>query len=470
MEKSSKRSRRDFLKTTAIGAAGITLGTVGLKNSSAKGAAWTAGKQINPNIPNTRVVTCTDEKMITNIAKAKLATEFAGSNNQNTYIDAFQVESNMNSMARALTGKSSSTEAWSTIFMKPSGKEWSAVKAAIKVNCIYYHIMPKIPIVNKVCIELIRLGVVPANITIYDASYPPFDDEKYKSYIGKGLPSGIIVSAIAKDGVTVPVGSGSLKCCGVLAQDNAGTIVYPTDILINCAVNKGHEEKQGKITLCMKNHVGSLKYECPSPEELIAMNQCEAIIGGTNGSPCRQQLCIVDSLWAAVDGPGSAPTHLLCTISMGTLAPVVDYQVALKIRNDVMNAGPNQTVIDNWLTSFNINKGDLEWVVVPPAVTKRLNDASKPGNPSMEKFHVYLDNSSFHPASVSFDLPRKVQPESISVHDKKGKLIQRLENNDRLLALWNGNDQNGNKVSSGNYIVTVKAGALIQSAALTIVR
>ncbi len=467
MKENAKKSRRDFLKMTAIGTAGLSLGTIGLKNSSAKALAWTAGKQINPNIPNTRVVTCTDERMITNIAKAKLAISFAGTNNQNTLIDAIQVESNMNSMAKALTGKTSTSEAWSTIFMKPSTKEWNTVKAAIKVNCIYNAIMPKIPIVNKVCIELIRLGVVPGNIIIYDGCSNASGSSKYTPFIGNGLPSGVVVSTAAYEGISVPVGSGTLKCCTVLAQQDGSSVTYPIDILVNCAVNKGHIADHGGFTGCMKNHTGSLKFSCPTQEELITENQCEAIIGGT---PCRQQLCIIDSLWGAVSGPTDAASHLPCNISMGTFAPTIDYQFALKIRKDTMNAVPEQAIIDNWLTRFNINKSDLEWVVVPPAVTKRLNDNLKPADPATEKFHVYLDQGFSRSNSVAFNLPRKTQPKFISVHDEKGKLIRRLEHNDRSMAHWNGHDQNGNRVSSGNYVVTIKAGNLIQSAALTVVQ
>jgi hypothetical protein len=469
MKKIPSTSRRDFLKMTAVSAAGLSLGTVGVTMSSAKAAAWTAGKQINPNIPNTRVVSCTDQKMITNLTKAKSTISFAGTTGQNSLVDKGQVEANMNAMAKVLTGKSSTQEAWSAIFMKPAAKEWSAVKAAIKVNCIYSVIMPKIAIVNKVCAELLRLGVTPANITIYDACSDASGNEKYTPFIGNGLPNGIIVSTVTGDGVSVPVGTSTLTCCSVLAQNSGSTIGYPTDILINCAVNKGHGSEHGGFTMCMKNHTGSLKLSCPSAEEIIAENQCEAIIGGSDNAPCRQQLCIIDSLWAAVDGPTSKFSHWPCAISMGTLAPVVDYQVALKIRKEVMGVAPNQEVIDSWLTSFGVSTGDLEWVAVPPSAT-RNSGPSNPGSARLENFRIMLDNGSFKQASVSFDLPRSVRPESIVVRNTQGNLVCRLPENSGVSALWDGKDRYQRVVPSGNYIITIKAGKLIKSATMTVIR
>ena len=315
MKKNESASRRAFLKITAVSAAGLSVGAFGIKTSFAKGTAWTAGKRINPAIPNTRVASCTDEKMITDMEKAKVMSTFAGTTNQNTFINVALVEENMDAMAQALTGKPSAQEAWSTVFMKPAAKEWSSVKAAIKVNCITTLIMPKIAVVNKVCVELMRLGVAAANITIYDAGDDASGSEKYTPFIGNGLPDGIVVSSLTREGVSVPVGAGTLQCCSVLVLQDGSTIVYPTDILVNCAVNKGHNTGYGQFTMCMKNHTGSIKFSCPTQEELIAINQCEAIIGGTDGAPCRQQLCIVDSLWASWVGPTNPPDYLPCTIS-----------------------------------------------------------------------------------------------------------------------------------------------------------
>ena len=466
MKKNKAKSRRDFLKTTAASAAWLSLGTFGVKTSPAQGTAWTAGMRINPAIPNTRVVSCTDEKMISDMEKAKVMSTFAGTANQNTCINTARVEENMDAMAQALTGKPSAQEAWSTVFMKPAAKEWRSVKAAIKANCATTLIMPKIAVVNKVCVELMRLGVAAANITIYDAVDDASGSEKYTPFIGNGLPDGIVVSSLTREGVSVPVGSGTLQCCSVLARQDGPTIVYPTDILINCAVNKGHNTGYGQFTMCMKNHTGSIKFSCPTQEELIAMNQCEAIIGGTDGAPCRQQLCIVDSLWASWVGPTNPPDYLPCTISMGTLAPAVDYQVAMKIRKEVMNAPPEEKWIDPWLERFNINKTDLEWIVVLPAMIRK----NEPLNADRANFHLMLDKGHFKRSSVLFELPYNADPQSVSIYNIRGNLVRCLKDIKRHTVVWDGKDQNGRLVPSGNYAVSVKAGSVTKSATLKLVR
>jgi hypothetical protein len=108
---------------------------------------------------------------------------------------------------------------------------------------------------------------------------------------------------------TVQIGSKRYDCTTVVTQCN---------ILVNCAVNKGHGSSYGSFTLTMKNHTGTMKFGCPSQQELIDENKSERILGG---SPVRQLLCIVDSLWAAVPGPGDPATHISQPDRYGNLQP-----------------------------------------------------------------------------------------------------------------------------------------------------
>ena len=64
-------------------------------------------------------------------------------------------------------------------------------------------------------------------------------------------------------------------------------------------------------------------------ETLIGINQSEPILGG---DPPRQQLCIVDSIWAAAGGPVSSITDAPLCLVMGTFGPIVDYLTAKKLR------------------------------------------------------------------------------------------------------------------------------------------
>lgn len=476
MKKVNRKSRREFLKITAIATAGLSVMSIGKKDVSAKGLAWTSATQINPDIPNTRVVSCTDTKMITNTTSARAASTFGGTSGQNIFVNTAQVEANMDAMAKQLTGKSTAALAWSTIFRKPSTKQWSAVKTAIKVNCINTGIMPKIAVVGKICQEFINLGVSPGNITIFDACSNASGSTKYTPYIStatvkKGLPFGVVVSSITKDGPNVPVGTSTLKCTSILAVQNGTSITYPIDILVNCAVNKGHSSSHGGFTMCMKNHTGTLKYSCPSTEEIITENQSEAIIGGSNGAPCRQQLCIIDSLWAATTGPSDPASHLPCTLTMGTVAPVVDYQVALKIRQDTMNSTPNQGVIDTWLQRFNINKANLEWLVVPSASTSIAN-SGRTGftNANTGKLSVRVQNGLLKQTNAMLDIPLMDNVPEIAVMDLKGHQIKMLEFSGQPILYWDGTDKNGAMVATGSYIVQLKAGAIVTSSALMVSR
>ncbi len=339
-------NRRTFLTKSITGGVALTVGCSGLDTiggPDSEGTVWADDFQVNPSINNKKVVSCHDTGMLS--ATAEEAATFS---RQNEAVDSSKTDTNMDTMARRLTGKGGSGEAWATIFRKPEAKTWAQVKAAIKVNGINTANMPRIAIVGKVCRELVNLGVPAANITVYDACHGATGSDKYTPYIGNGLPEGVVVSDGDRSG-TVQIGEKPYECTMVVAG---------CDILVNCAVNKGHNLGHGGFTLTMKNHTGTMKFGCPSASELIEENKSELILGG---SPVRQQLCIVDSLWAGIRGPGGAPSHLPARITMGTFGPLVDIAVARNIREPVMGATHNETVIDGILSAFGYEESAIEW-------------------------------------------------------------------------------------------------------------
>jgi hypothetical protein len=282
MKPTTVNSRREFLKVAATGAAGLALSSSTVSNALSRtttSAGWRTGLKINPSIDNFRVVSCYDESMVVN----KIADTFA---RQNEGVNTTIIAQNMDNMAIRLTLRSTAADAWSAIFQRPANKPWNQVKAAIKVNCSYVGNMPRIAVVNKVCVELISLGMLPQNITIYDSCANAWGVGKYTDASGNpvtGLSGGVIVSntdLTTDAGPTVPIGSETLQCSSVIAQKNSdATISYLPDILINCAVNKGNDNAYGGFTMAMKNHIGTIKYACPTAQELIDINQSEAIIG-----------------------------------------------------------------------------------------------------------------------------------------------------------------------------------------------
>jgi hypothetical protein len=349
-------SRRNFLSSAAAGAGGLLAsGVMPALGDEIKGG-WTNGMQINPAIDNLRVVCCIDPAMIKGDPRSW---DVASQNNP---VNAEKVLRTMDAMACGLAQKSAPHEAWGTIFRKPESKEWSDVKVAIKPNC-YLANNPRVAVIDAVCRALVSLGVQPSNIIIYDGG----DNAKgkYGSYIGSGLPAGVIASRgnDAMGGtIAAPVPKphkGMFKCSAAVAN---GTI----DIMVNIAVNRG--SSFAGLTMTLKNHAGTFD---PKPIHLggglnyiIAFNKSEAILGG---APVRQQLCIVDSIWAMTGGPFGVPNKRPCALLMGTFAPAVDYITARRIREPLMGC-THPPELNRLMTDFGYaGFENLDFVKVDPA-------------------------------------------------------------------------------------------------------
>lgn len=445
MSEEKNISRRSFLKSTGSGAAGLTVLGSGLNSvfsDQKKMSAWSNDLQINPEIKNTKVVCCHNPAFFTDETKAITANGFQ---KQNECVDTTRVETDMDGMAVALSGKNNPEQAWAAIFRRSSNKEWTQVKVAIKVNCIYEPIMPRIAIVGKVCKELIRLGVEPQNITIYDACHNAYGNGRYNSYVGTGIPQNVKVAnqqASSAQTTNISVGSKTLKC---------SNIVLESDILVNCAVNKGHSFQQSsKFTLTMKNHTGSMKLSCPSDiAELVNENKSDAILGG---DPVRQQLCIVDSLWAAVPGPLSPATHLPARIIMGTFGPAVDIAVVRNIREAIMNASHDNNGINTILTSFGLDEKDIEWVEVPPydPISYKQATAKK----SESNFSILISNG-LKKVETHFSIPSGTVSK-VEILDLKGRTVCTLVNSLNAQSIsWDGTTNTGSRVKSGTYLIRV---------------
>jgi len=457
MKKAKDVTRRSFLKSATAGITGLSIAGSGIKSAIAgtkNSLAWSSGDQVNPQISNNLVVCCHDPQMFKNEQDATVADTF---HEQNEVVDTERVETNMDGIAVNLSGKDDPDEAWAAIFRKPEEKQWNEVKAAIKVNCIYTGIMPRIAIVGKVCKELIKLGVQPSNITIYDACHNAYGSDKCSPYVGNGLPENIIVSNSVQTGSRIPVGSSTFKCTDVLAVSSGNSVVYTNDILVNCSVNKGHSlTDKGGFTLSLKNHTGTMKFSCPSLQEMIDENKSEVILGG---NPARQQLCIVDSLWAAIKGPFDPPSHLPARIIMGTFGPAVDIAVVRNIREKLMRASHTESAIQTILSSFGISENDLQWKEIeaydPTPVSRSRNKKSA------NSFCMIINGSS-KASEIFFQVPSQVS--DIEISDLSGKLIRSMNNISlKGKMAWDGLSRTGKRVKTGVYIIRVKGNGFTQS-------
>ena len=449
MSRKISKTRRDFLKTS-MGAAAAALVT---NTIDAAQLSRPKTRIINPAIDNLRVVCCHDPDMVTGDP-----TTFTTISGQNEPVVVEKVQANIDQMAMALAEKPTPQEAWETIFQKPASTDWPDVKVAIKANCKTLNNNnnpmnnPRLAVLDKICKALNGLGIPYGNIILYDD-----DDEDamiYDNFVGNGLPDGIVVSrendALGgqKISTSIPAPYNQNGNCTMHIAD--GTI----DILINCANNKGHTRSEfGSATITMKNHLGTFS-PVHSTDYLIGITKSDAIVGGT---PPRQQLNIVDSLWASMSGPSAIPDKAPYSLVMGTCSPVVDYATIIKIREDVMGASHNSSVVNRFLTDFGYSPGDLDYVNVDPVPIKFNNQSAKPKK--ITTLHISLPKSFSKITNISFDLTSKVRPIFINIHNLKGRRIRSLplskSSSGKLNATWDGYDRSGARVGSGMYLISV---------------
>ncbi len=353
----NKISRRRFLKKTAILGTALTgLPTLLIPKAH---AAWARKTTVHPNIDNLRVVSVTDPQMTTAMEPR---TSWA---RQEELVNVPAVWGNMDKLACTLAGMRNPEQAWKTIFVKPPRKSWSDTVVAIKTNNISQQ-HTRSAVMAKVCHTLTDImGVKPGNIHIYDACHGSNLTRKTPF---AGLPEGCRIenqwggsTALTQIPRPWKDSGGESTCLKYLVN---GTV----DILINIALCKGHSSRFGKFTMTMKNHFGTFSptpgHRFGSVDYLMAINQTPEILGPMDPRSGRvlyprQQLCLVDALWASKRGPGGNPSHQPNFLAMGVMSPIVDYQVATKFRGARMDWQPNMSTTRRMLTDFGYDEGDL---------------------------------------------------------------------------------------------------------------
>jgi hypothetical protein len=436
--------------------AGAAASNIMTGRAFAKSQGWANRTDVNPAISNLRVVCCFDPTMTTgDYLKNTMAA-------QNAMVVASRVQLNLDEMAKSLAQKSSSAEAWKTIFQKPSGKEFTSAKVAIKLNCKTNGGAPsgspmnnpRIAIIDKVCKELNNLGVPYGNITLYDATAAEDASYLYGSFVGNGIPAGVKVSGTS----------------GVFRSMTSATIPYPAqpttqcvqelvnnsvDILIDITINKAHSYPHtGYCSLTMKNHLGTFAPQPHETDYLLAVNKSDAILGGT---PPRQQLCIVDSLWSNVSGGPTDPVTVRPDrIIMGTFGPALDYLTVKKIREEVMGATHDETIIARFLTDFGYQASDVQnsFILVPAAPATGTVSRVQGRSGSID-LSVNIEGS-LNP--VVFSLEPEDAPPFVTIVDLQGRIVRELPvarvAGTGFTARWDGRDESGRNSSAGDYLVT----------------
>ncbi len=350
-----KITRRKFLKSALLtSAAMVAPPTIWVRKSP---AAWARKTNVHPNVKDLRVVGITDPRM----TKAKeVVTSWA---RQEQLVVPEIVGDNIDKLVCALAETGEAKDAWKAIFVKPPGKSWSDTIVAIKTNHISRQ-HTRSAVMAKICHALTDVvGIKPAHIYIYDgihggglARETPF----------AGLPQGCRIvnrwgGPSKPTAVPHPWGHGQSSCIKSLVDGSV-------DILVNIALCKGHSWRYGGFTMTMKNHMGTFS---PDPihregdlDYLLAVNQTPEIMGPMDKKTGRvlfprQQLCVVDALWASKRGPDGLPSHQPNFLAMGVFSPVVDYVLATRFRGEKMGWAPNKQVTRRFLEEFGYQESDL---------------------------------------------------------------------------------------------------------------
>ncbi|MBD3390578.1 MAG: DUF362 domain-containing protein, partial [Chitinivibrionales bacterium] len=312
---------------------------------------------------------------------------------------------------------------------------------------------------------------------LYDGQSNPTN--LYGSFVGNGLPAGIgigdrvsLLGGRQSASFPPPYTACTAAQCAKHIAD--GTI----DILVNFAINKGHENPSG-ATLTMKNHLGTFVPHPPSGaasdphadlDYIFSVNKSDAIVGGT---PPRQRLCIIDSLWAMVHGPQGAPNKNTYRLIMGTFAPAVDYYTVKRIREEEMGGTHGDEHVARYLTAFGYSESDADdraprgFITVTPTGTIARHNRGPGSAGSRISVTLRAPGRQVRSAWVSF--PARERIESVSIADVRGRTVRRLKagrtGGDELVRfVWDGRDSRGRAVGAGTYLVTVR-GATTQKAA-----
>jgi hypothetical protein len=497
MNKKVSEGRRNFLKTSAISAAGMAL--VGPMANKAKAAPITTAlvdlstTPINQDIDNLHVAYITDATMLRNNVWGSF-NNFNNPNNTTTGVVYKQVEDNMDKLACALANKTNPVDpsaAWATIFKIPATKTWATAKAALKVNC-FSGLFPCVLIVAKIAKVLVSLGMPAANIRILDGGAGTYNNG---AFVGSGylIPTGVTFDTTATgDTLTFPDNSTA----------NVPLALSQVDIIVNIAVNKGHDQYgvYSGVTMSLKNHIWTFNNQnhVGGLATLTRNNKCDHLLGKIPASyPAKQQLCIVDSLWCGDQGPLGWQGHVTDgnntnSIAMSTFAGAVDYVSTMKIRSlkfhagtDV-NSGWNQTLVDRFITDFGYAAAAKTTVMTPvtgagqglydagPIILPTTQDILPRENPNITRegyVQFSVSGNGIKTQSRNLYLAKGETVQSAEIFTVQGRKVRTLAlNSGSNHIVWDGRMNSGSFAQSGNYIVRIKGQKTMTSGDLVLSR
>lgn len=487
MSKKVSEGRRNFLKTSVAGAAGLAI--VGPMAKKARGATINTATvdltttKINQDIDNLRVAyiqdapagTVTTSTMVPSTTTTPTS-NWGNYNNATTGVRRAAVFTNMDKLACALAAKTDVNEAWSTIFKIPASKTWATAKVGVEVNC-FASDHPSVAVVAKICRVLVGLGIQATNITLFDGQT---GTGPYNGYTGTdqySIPTGVVFDGGGKPDTIHFADGTNWSISGV----------FSSDIIVDIAVSKGHDRYSqfSGVTMCLKKRYGSIGFGHPDGQDaqgivrLAKANSCDYVVGNIPSAyPAKTQLCIVDSLWLGNVGDwggGCTAGNNANAIVMGTFPGAVDYVGTMKIRASKTGftsganagAGWNQSIVDKFMTQFGFPTSANTTVMTPVSATTPgpgLVDAGattviNPINSNLSHGNVQISVSGngIRPFNTNLNLAQGETVRSAEIFTAQGRKIRTLgitSGSNRIV--WDGKSASGSLVRPGSYVVRVK--------------
>jgi uncharacterized protein (DUF362 family) len=178
-----------------------------------------------------------------------------------------------------LAGKDDVAKAWAT-FVSPKDK------VAVKFNGLFRRATTHPEVIDAACAGMVKAGVDPANITVYDRKSRDF---KTTGFDGEGRRNGYRLRATDGDyGPSLNAGPVGTRLTKILAE---------ADVLVNVPMLKSHV--RCGVTGALKNHLGTV------PNAGAFHKDCCAAIADLNAlGPIKDKtrVCLCDGLYGLFDG------------------------------------------------------------------------------------------------------------------------------------------------------------------------
>jgi hypothetical protein len=423
-------TRRDFLRSLALGAGGAAMGQTLL----GKGIKTAMARDVESPVVVVKDPTATDYPSI----------------NQPV------VQAMMDAGVKALTRKDDLGEAWKSCF---PGIDRTKV-ISVKVNCINSSLSSHPEVANTIVNGLTQMNfggnLFPENnIIIWDRS----DWE------------------LTNAGYTINDGASGVRCFGTnhsgigydsdYNMDVGGGISRPSrimtdmcDYMVNLAVLKDHG--QAGITLCMKNHYGSVS---PVPSHNTRCSPYIAILNQLIRDQLgrREGIFIIDGLFGIyTGGPGGSPQIIWDGLIMSKDPVACDFEGRWAIDFERYKRGYSPTIAPHieaakqlGVGTFNEDRGDVRLINNPGLKMGGL----LPGDPVLGLYGSKPNPARFH-SRISFSL-RESGSIDLSVFDSKGSRVVTLKKGkieDGVYSVdWDLRDEKGHRIPAGSYLCRLVA-------------